>query len=90
MPDTDKSFNEPKVRGQMAGMLSHGNIHKQQCDQLYFIGKAAPVLMNHSSPKLKLKHIYDLESEQPNPLNFLSEKHSAKRPSLENVVLKFI
>lgn len=51
----------------MAGMLSHDNIHRQQCDQLYYIGKVAPVLMNHSSSKLKFKHIYDLQSEQQNP-----------------------
>lgn len=75
----------------MAGMLSHDNIHKQQCDQLYFIGKAAPGLMNHSSPKLKFKHIYDLESEQPNPLCCCQEKEKqCKRPCLENVLLKFI
>lgn len=62
----------------MAGMLSHDNIHSQQCDQLYFIGKAVPVLMNHSSSKLKFKHIYDLESEQPNALYCCQKQHSDK------------
>lgn len=62
----------------MAGMLSHDNIHKQQCDQLYFIGKATPVLMNHSSPKLKFKHIYDLKSEQAKPLYCCQKQQSAK------------
>lgn len=49
----------------MAGMLSHDNIRRKQCDQLYFISKAAPVLMNQSSPRMKFKSIHDSESEQP-------------------------
>ena len=52
----------------MGGMLSHDNIHRQQCDQLYLFGKVTPVSMNQSSPKLKFKHIYDVESEQLTPL----------------------
>ena len=74
----------------MAGMLSHDNIHRQQCDQLYIIGKAAPVAMNHSSPELKVKHAPDVESEQTTASTQPSETAQCKRPSLENALLKFI
>lgn len=77
-------LNEPKERGQMAGMLSHDNIHNQQCDHLYSIGKAAAALMNHSSPKLEFKHIYALLSETTKPLNAVVRKtHTVKDLSLK-------
>lgn len=34
---------------------------EQQCDQLYFDGKAPPDPVNHSLPQLRFKHIYDLQ-----------------------------
>lgn len=64
----------------MAGMLSHDNIHRKQCDQLYFIGKAAPVLMNQPSPRMKFKSIYDSESEQPSPLQRCQKTFPSKCP----------
>lgn len=50
----------------MIGMLSHDNIHRQQCDQLYFTGKVALVLTSHAN--LRFGHIYSHKSEKLNPL----------------------
>lgn len=55
MQSADKWLNEPEVGGQIAGMLSHNNIHRRQCKQLYLFGEGPQSPINQFPVKLMLK-----------------------------------